>query len=64
MKKVTIALVFILCAVRITKSSAFHTIGSHLLVSSKIIFMDFNQHYFYNKRDQSRMMILQKRTIR
>ena len=48
-------LVFILCAVRITKSSAFHTIGSHLLVSSKIVFMDFNPRYFYNKRDQSRI---------
>lgn len=43
------------CAVRITKSSAFHTVGSHLLVSSEIIFMGFNQHYFRNKRDQNRI---------
>lgn len=34
---------------KILESSAFHTIGPHLLVSSEIIFMGFNQHYFSTK---------------
>lgn len=47
--------VFSLCSGRVLNGRAVHTTRSHPWIGSEIASKGFNQHYFFNKRDQNRI---------